>query len=1106
MDVDFAWATLAVGDGQMSRYIGQDLPRVDGPQKVTGSARYSGEISLPGLAYAEIVGATIASGRIKSIDVSAAVKAAGVAAVLTRRDMPVMNHVKQDLSLFGGPAAGQTFFPMQDDVIYYAGQPVAIAVADSLEEAQHAATLVGVEYAETLPVTGIDQGRGDAYEPDGTRTTRGDARAGLAAAEARVDAEFRFAANHHNALEALTTTAVWDGDELTLYDSCQGIKAVQLTVAALLGLSPSKIRVLASYIGGAFGSKARVWPHVTLAAVAARQTRRPVRFTASREQMFTSCGHREEQEQRIELGADSDGKLTAIRHSKISVTSPFDDYAEPAFLVASKLYASPAYEGILHLVRGNTMTPTSTRAPGAAAGSFALECAMDELACELGIDPVELRLRNLTAVDPNSGNPWSSWGLRECLLRGAERIGWDRRDPRQGSERDGNWLIGTGMATAAYTVSFAMRTQRARAHLYADGTAAVQTSTQEFGTGLPTALTQVAADALGVRMRDVRLEFGDTSLAASGSPVGSNGAMMVSSAVHNAGIAVRDQLIALAVADPRSPLHDADPADIIAADGRLMLAADAGTGETFACLMGRHRMNDADAIGSWTPPPPDTPYGLLTFGAQFARVAVDADLGIARVRHMAGAFAPGRVLNPRTTRSQLMGGMLWGLSQALLEGNRLDARSGRWGCSSLGDYLVPVNADAPDIDVDLIELDDPVTGPLGVKGVGEIGLVGAGAAIANAIYHATGYRAREVPITIENVLKHQSRRLFFQRQRGRPLGNGEHGGVGGARDDRTHDGGVSDPETADAVNTQAGIDHGVVVRADTAGTDGVVVGGQAAANVLPRVSLARHGIAGSDSAAAPVVQGAGLPQFPGSLQADHLSVEVAPVAQVVRVDERRDTGVGAGQAKRSPAGGCQQGEDDGVPVLCSGPPAWMQGKVEEKNLQIWLIRKSAAETNGGLAEECLTDRPRGRVGDRCQRMVVQVLTDAREVCLHRDADVPQMLGRAHPRHHQQLRRPDGAGREDDLTFRVDRAFLAVLAVDDPLALPPVDDQPASHRAGDHREVATVEDRAQIGVGGRLAPALDDVCLAPPGPFSVRAVVVIHIRMACFERGRHERVE
>jgi xanthine dehydrogenase YagR molybdenum-binding subunit len=743
----------------MSGVIGQAVSRIDGPAKVTGSARYSGEIALPGLAYAEIVGARVASGRITSIDTAQAEDAEGVAGILTHRNMPKVNHVPLLPSLVGGPAPGETFFPMQDDVVHYAGQPVAIVVADSLERAQHAATLVQISYAETPSITTIDQGRADAYEPEKifgglmpAQMRRGNVEDGFAAADLLIDAPFRFAANHHNPIEALTTTAVWDGDQLTLYDSCQGIKAVQLTVAALLGLSPSKIRVLTRYVGGAFGAKAMVWPHVTLTALAAQYVRRPVRLALPRGQMFTSCGHREEQEQHIELGATSDGKLTAIRHHKISITSPFDDWAEPAFGVASQLYACPGFEGVHRLVRGNTMTPTFTRGPGEAVGVFTLECAMDELASELGIDPIELRLRNITDVDPNTGHPWSSYGLRECFERGARRFGWAGRNPQPRSERDGNWLIGTGMATAGYPIAFFMHTQRARAHLYADGTAIVQTATQEFGTGTSTVMTQVAADGLGIGLRDVRFEFGDTDLPNAGSPVGSNGAMMVSAAVHNAATAVRDQLITLAVSDSQSPLHGADPAGVVVAGGRMTLTGDANTGETYSSLMQRHIMSDAEAIGSWDPPPLDTPHGLLTFGAQFARVAVDADLGIIRVRHMVGAFAPGRVLNPRTARSQLMGGMLWGMSQALLEGTHMDTSLGRWANASLGDYLVPVNADAPDVDVELIEVEDHVTGPLGVKGVGEIGQVGAAAAIANAVYHATGYRVRELPIGVEHLL------------------------------------------------------------------------------------------------------------------------------------------------------------------------------------------------------------------------------------------------------------------------------------------------------------------------------------------------------------------
>ncbi len=756
----------------MTGVIGQEVSRVDGPAKVTGAARYSGEIMLPHMAYAEIIGAAVASGRIMSIETARAERADGVAGILTHRNMPKVNQIPLAPPLLGGPAPGETFFPMQAEIVHYAGQPVAIVIADTLEQAQYAASLVHAEYAEMPSVTTVDQGRADAYVPDKIfggflpgQLRRGNVEAGLLAADLLVEASFRFAANHHNALEPLTTAAAWDGDQLTLYDSCQGVKAVQLTVAALLGMSPSKIRVLTRFVGGAFGSKAMVWPHVTLTALAAQHVRRPVRLTLPRGQMFTSCGHREEQEQHIRLGADRAGRLTAIRHHKISITSPFDDWTEPAFGVASRLYACPAFEGVHRLVRGNTMTPTFTRGPGETLGVFTLECAMDKLASELGIDPIELRLRNITDTDPNTGHPWSSSGLRDCLELGAARFGWDRRNPQPRSERDGNWLIGTGMATSAYPVVISMHTQRARARLYSDGTAVVQTATQEFGTGMATAMTQVASDGLGIDMAHMRFEFGDTDLPSTSSPVGSSGAMMVGATVHNAVTALRDQLVALAISDSESPLHGSNPARVVVTGGRMALADDSATGETYRSLMQRHFMADAEATGSWHPPPLDTPHGLLTFGAQFARVAVDADLGIIRVRQMTGAFAPGRVLNPKTARSQLMGGMLWGLSQALLECSHMDANLGRWANASLGDYLVPVNADAPDIDVELIEVADYVTGPLGVKGVGEVGQVGAAAAVANAVYHATGYRVRELPIAVEHLLVHLRPDLAVPRPR-----------------------------------------------------------------------------------------------------------------------------------------------------------------------------------------------------------------------------------------------------------------------------------------------------------------------------------------------------
>jgi len=746
------------GNQAATTAVGRPVDRVDGHAKVTGGARYTAEIALPGLAHAALVGATIPSGRVLAIHTAPAFASGGVLAVLTHEELPKVAAQPHLLpSLLGAAAPGQSHMPMQDEIVHYAGQPVAIVVAESHERAQYAASLIEVTYRPEPSTTTIDQGRHTAYEAERLfgglmpgRDERGDVETALAGAEVRLDITYRFAANHHNTLEPSATTAVWDEDRLTLYDSTMGIRASQLTVAHLLGLPLANIRVITQFVGGGFGGKAMTWPHVTLAAMAARHVGRPVRLALTRPQTYTSHGHREEQEQRITLGATRDGRLTALRHHKLSITSPFDDWAEPATGVSAQLYDCPNFQGVHHLIRGNTMTPTFTRGPGETVGVFTLESAMDELAYEIGLDPVELRLRDHAERDPR-GNPWSSDGLAACLRLGADRFGWRSRDPRPRARRDGDWLIGSGMAAAAYPVAFFMPVQRARARLYGDGSAVVATGTQEFGTGMLTVATQVAADTLGLPMRAVRFEAGDTDLPNTSAVVGSAGAGMVSAAVHAAATALRDRLVAMAVADEGSPLHGADPAAIEVLDGRMRLRDRPGTGETYGDLMRRNRLADAEAEGSWSPPPLDTPHGLLTFGAQFAEVAVDPELGLVRVRRMLGVFAPGRVLNPKLARSQLMGGMLWGLGQALLEGNRMDPRHGRWGATGLGEYLVAVNADAPEVTVEFVEVTDDLV-PFGVKGVGEIGQVGAAAAIANAVFHATGHRFRQLPLTPELVM------------------------------------------------------------------------------------------------------------------------------------------------------------------------------------------------------------------------------------------------------------------------------------------------------------------------------------------------------------------
>ncbi|SNT39392.1 xanthine dehydrogenase YagR molybdenum-binding subunit [Asanoa hainanensis] len=743
----------------MSPVLGKPLNRVDGPDKVTGTGRYCGEIVLPGLAYGLIVGASVASGRVVSIDETAARAAGGVYGILTHENTPkVANAPVLIPSLAGNPAPGMSFFPMQDDTVHYWGQPVAVVVADSLEGAAHAAALLDITYESSTPVATIEDGRAAAYEAKTlfgglmpAHDERGDVAGALAKSDVTIDQTYHYAANHHNPLETGVTTAQWDSDQLTLWNSTMGVRADQLTVARLLGIPLSDIRVITHYVGGGFGSKAMVWPHVTLAAMAARHVRRPVRLALTRPQSFTSNGHREEQEQRIRVGASRDGMLTAIRQEKLAVTSHFDDWAEPATGVSSEIYGCANYLGAHHLIRGNTMTATFTRAPGESLESFTLETAMDRLAYELDMDPIELRVKNHPPVDSH-GNPWSSDGLAECLRRGADLFGWADRDPTPGVREDGHYLVGTGVAAAAYPVAFMMPVQRARARIFNDGSAVVQTGAAEFGIGVLTAMSQVGADALGVDMDVLRFEAGDTDLPNTTSAVGSMGATMQSSAVHNAGTTLRNQLVAHAVNDDKSPLHGLATRDVRVESGRMVSTLDPSIGESYADLLQRNRLLDMEALGSWTPPPLDTPHGLFTFGAQFAEVGVDKDLGLVRVRRMLGVFAPGRVLNPKLARSQLLGGMLWGLSQALLEGNQIDRQSGRWALNNLGEYLVPVHADVPDIQVEFVEVDDDVVGPLGAKGIGEVGQVGAAAAIANAVFHATGRRMNELPMTAEVVM------------------------------------------------------------------------------------------------------------------------------------------------------------------------------------------------------------------------------------------------------------------------------------------------------------------------------------------------------------------
>ncbi|MEG8178894.1 xanthine dehydrogenase family protein molybdopterin-binding subunit [Nocardia terpenica] len=739
--------------------VGRGFDRLDGRAKVTGSAHYTAEIPIPDLAHAVIVGARVGSGAVRSIDTRAA-RAAGAIAVFTHANLPRVAALPSAWpSGFGGPAPGQTFFPMQDTTIHYFGQPVAVVVADTFEAAKYAAELIEVDYDATPAMVRLDDGRDRVYQPEKVfcgmvpaRQSRGDFAAAAAGAAHSVDVTYHFAANHHNPIECSATAAFWEGDTVTVYDATQGVTATQATIAAYLGISMARVRVVANYVGGGFGGKAMMWPHVTLAPMIARELGRPVKVVLNREQMFYGTGLREEQEQRVVLACDDDGVCTGLLHHKLSVTSQFDDWAEVSLEVAGKAYGIPHWDGQYRLIRGNTMTPTFMRGPGEASGMVALECALDELADEIGSDPVELRLRNHAAIDPESGHPWTSDGYADCVRVAAERFGWSAEHRRAGPRRDGNWLLGWGMGSAGYPVYLPGQPQRAHARLLADGMLVVRAATQDFGTGVATAMAQVAGDAMGLPFHRVRVEIGDTRYPNIVAAVGSMGAGMISAAVHTACSDLRAQLISVAVGDPGSPLHGRAPAEIEGIEGVLRIRSDPAIADDYAAVLTRNHLTDLETIGTWQPPAQDIPYGKITFGAQFAEVAVDPDLGLVRVRRMVGAFAPGRVLNAKLARSQVLGGMNWGLSQALMEATLCDPRDGRWANSSLLEYLLPVQADAPEVDIHFVEVQDEIVNPLGVKGLGELGMIGAAAAILSAVRHATGRPIREIPLRIEHLL------------------------------------------------------------------------------------------------------------------------------------------------------------------------------------------------------------------------------------------------------------------------------------------------------------------------------------------------------------------
>jgi xanthine dehydrogenase YagR molybdenum-binding subunit len=693
-------------------------PRVDGPVKAAGAARYTADRSGPGLNHAVLVTAGIPRGRVRAIDTAEAERYPGVRAVVTYRNALRLHPV--DLR----PAFAHGVLPLQDDEVRYEGEPVAAVVADRLERAEEAAAAIRVEYDRAPARTdfAVAARRPHLVTPPErwgpADTLAGDVEAGLAAADVVVSRCYETAARHHCALEPSATRARWDGGRLTLFDATQGVFVVRLAVATALGMSAEDVRVVCEVTGGGFGSKGFVWPHQLVAAMLARMLHADVRLVLSRAQSFTAHGYQPPTRQEVTLGARRDGLLTAIRHTSVNATASYADHVELAARASRSTYASPAVETRHRVAPVDTVLPTPMRAPQEGPGMFALESAMDELAGELGLDPLELRLRNYADTDPTSGTPFSSKELRACYERGATDFGWAARKPQPRAVWDGTDLIGWGMATAVmHTVRFPAR---ARIRVDPDGTVTVRSGTQEIGTGTSTVLARIAAEVLACDPGQVRVELGDTVLPEAGMSVGSSTALSVGSAVHAAARALVDRLAAL------------------------------GGGLPVGEVCARHGLDGVEADGAWTPGAVDRT--MSSFGAVFAEVAVDEQLCTVHVRRVLGVYSAGRILSPTTARSQMTGGMVWGIGQALTERSTVDTELGRFVAKDLSGYLLPVNGDVPDLEAIFVDEVDPYASDVGARGIGELGAVGVAAAIANAVFHATGIRVRQLPITPESLL------------------------------------------------------------------------------------------------------------------------------------------------------------------------------------------------------------------------------------------------------------------------------------------------------------------------------------------------------------------
>ncbi|OLF10363.1 xanthine dehydrogenase family protein molybdopterin-binding subunit [Actinophytocola xanthii] len=721
----------------MTGLVGRGVERVDGRAKVTGAARYAADNEVSGVLHGALVSSTVARGEITELDPSAALASPGVVAVYTHQNLPRLT-VPPD---FPYP---KSFVPLQDARIHHNGQPVAYVVAETLEQAQEAATLVRVRYRAERPTAHLVDALDEAFLPDEFRGrpnehVRGDAAATLDQAEVRIEREYTSPTQHHNPIEPHTTTAVWNGNSLVLHESAQGVVLARKIVAdAFAAFDPRPdVRVVSRYLGGGFGAKGPTWPHTLLTAAVARQARRPVRLVLTRAQMFTMTGHRAEYRRSLRLGATRTGRLTAVVDTSTAQLSRTEHSIFNSSDSTLHLYACPNVHVRQLGVRLDLPTSSYMRSPETTA-HFGLETAMDELSYEVGIDPVELRVRNL-----NPRLPYRGKHLLECYRLAGRAFGWARRDPRPGSMCEGEEHVGWGMATELHTYNANAST--AELVVGMDGRATLRTASQDIGTGTYTVVTQVVADGLGLPLDHVTTLLGDTAFPAASISAGSSTIPSVIGPVSQAARGARDAVVAIAVADPRSPLHGVPAGDVVTEHGYLFARGDRDRRDTYRAVLSRHG-RPVELTGSTRNTPGHT------FGAVFVEVRVRRRLGSVRVSRVVAAYDPGRVLNHRTARGQVIGGVAWGIGFALMEHTVVDPNTARVVNPNLSTYLVPVCADVPPVEAIFVDRPDPSSNALDARGFGETPGTGVPAAIGNAIFHATGRRLRDVPFTQDRLL------------------------------------------------------------------------------------------------------------------------------------------------------------------------------------------------------------------------------------------------------------------------------------------------------------------------------------------------------------------